>query len=135
MSYGTVHFQDMCIDVDSFEVETTLQNPFKNPGTRVDIHGHVKYMIENLERYGFKILSDTRNRVPEIKNVKFHDPATIVFWADGTKTVVKCGDEDTFDPEKGLAMAIAKKALGNKGHYFDTVKKWTDRYSEEDSSK
>lgn len=118
MSYGTVHFQDMCIDIDSFEVETALKNPF-----------------QNLERYGFKIISDTRNRVPEIKNVKFHDPATIVFWADGTKTVVKCGDEDTFDPEKGLAMAIAKKALGNKGHYFDTVKKWTEGYSEEDSSK
>ena len=50
------------------------------------------------------------SRIPEIKNVIFNDPATIVFWKDGTKTVVKCQDGDEFDPEKGLAMAIAKKA-------------------------
>lgn len=31
---------------------------------------------------------------------------------------------DGFDPEKGLAMAIAKKALGNKGNYYNEFKKW-----------
>lgn len=61
---------------------------------------------------------------PEIKNVIFNDPATIVFWEDGTKTVVKCQDGDEFDPEKGLAMAIAKKAYGNKGSYCNKIKKW-----------
>lgn len=55
-----------------------------------------------------------RKMTLEIKKVIFNNPATIVFWADGTKTVVKAKNED-FDPEKGLAMAIAKKALGNKG--------------------
>lgn len=59
-----------------------------------------------------------------IKNVIFNDPATIVFWADGTKTVVKAQGDDTFDPEKGLAMAISKKALGNKGNYCNELKKW-----------
>ena len=63
----------------------------------------------------------------KIKNVIFNDPATIVFWADGTKTVVKCGENDIYDPEKGLAMAVAKKYLGtNKSHsnYMDEFKKW-----------
>jgi hypothetical protein len=60
----------------------------------------------------------------EIKNVIFNDPATIVFWTDGTKTVVKCQDGDEFDPEKGLAMAISKKSLGNKGNYCNELKKW-----------
>ena len=50
-----------------------------------------------------------------IKNVIFNDPATIVFWNDGTKTVVKCGKNDTFDPEKGLAMAISKYFFYNAG--------------------
>ena len=58
-----------------------------------------------------------------IKNVIFDDPATIVFWNDGTKTVVKAENEE-FDPEKGLAMAISKKVLGNKGNYYETFKKW-----------
>ncbi len=56
--------------------------------------------------------------LPEIKDVIFNDSATIVFWDDGTKTVVKAVNEK-FDPEKGLAMAITKKALGNKGNYSD----------------
>ena len=38
-------------------------------------------------------------------------------WEDGTKTVVKAQGEK-FDPEKGLAMAISKKALGNKHSYY-----------------
>lgn len=65
--------------------------------------------------------------IPEIDNVIFNDPATIIFWKDGTKTIVKAEGED-FDPEKGLAMAISKKALGNKGNYFDIFKKWTKNY-------
>lgn len=60
----------------------------------------------------------------EIKDVIFNDPATIVFWKDGTKTVVKASNE-VYDPEKGLAMAIAKKAYGNQGNYFNKIKKWT----------
>lgn len=60
---------------------------------------------------------------PEIKKVHFSGPCTVVIWEDGTKTMVRCQDGDEFDPEKGLAMAIAKKALGNKGRYFDEFKK------------
>ena len=59
-----------------------------------------------------------------IRNVIFNDPATIIVWNDGTKTVVKCGEDEIFDPEKGLAMAIVKKALGNKGNYYNQIKKW-----------
>lgn len=69
----------------------------------------------------YKSLNETY--LPSIKKVIFNDPATIVIWADGTKTVVKC-DCELYDPEKGLAMAISKKALGNNGNYYETFKKW-----------
>lgn len=59
----------------------------------------------------------------EIDKVIFNKPATIVLWADRTKTVVKCGKNDVFDPEKGLAMCFAKKALGNKGRYYNVFKR------------
>ena len=61
-----------------------------------------------------------------VKPVKviFNYPATIVFWSDDTKTVVKCQGDDVFDPEKGLAMAYCKKMLGNKGNYYKQFKKW-----------
>lgn len=45
------------------------------------------------------------------KRIVHNGPALIVFWNDGTKTVVKCHDED-FDAEKGLAMALARKMWG-----------------------
>ena len=65
-----------------------------------------------------------------IKKVIFNNPATIVLWSDGSKTVVKSHLDD-YDPEKGLAMAIAKKALGNEGNYYNVFKKWLPN---EDSS-
>ena len=49
----------------------------------------------------------------KIKDVIYSNPATIVFWNDGSKTVVRCGKGETFDPEKGLAMAISKRVLGS----------------------
>ena len=51
---------------------------------------------------------------PKVKKVIYSFPATIVFWGDGTKTVVKCGDNDDFDEEKGVAMAFCEKVLGGK---------------------
>ncbi len=75
-----------------------------------------------------KALINSKFGVPKptmaIKNVIFHDPATIVYWADGTKTVVKCQPGDIFDPEKGLAMAIAKRVYGDNGRYCELFKKW-----------
>lgn len=61
-----------------------------------------------------------------IEKVIFNDPATIVLWEDGSKTVVKVQDGDTFDKEKGLAMALLKKLLGNNGSYYKEIKRWTE---------
>lgn len=70
--------------------------------------------------------NDKPNNKPlNIKKAIFNNPATIVIWSDGTKSVVKCGENDVYDPEKGLAMCIAKKFLGNNtGRYYETFKKW-----------
>ncbi len=59
-----------------------------------------------------------------VEKVIFSDNATIVLWNDGTKSVVKCDKWDKYDWEKGLAMAMAKKVLGNSGNYYNTFKKW-----------
>lgn len=44
---------------------------------------------------------ETNMTAASIKNVIFAPPATIVYWSDGSKTVVKCSKKDVFDPEKG----------------------------------
>ena len=41
---------------------------------------------------------------------------------------MRAQNDEAFDPEKGLTMAITKKVLGNKGSYFDEIKKWTEPY-------
>lgn len=57
----------------------------------------------------------TMHYFPDAKKVIFKGPATIVLWADKTKTVVKCMDGDTYDPEKAVLMAYLEKLAGGKG--------------------
>ena len=79
-------------------------------------------LISYHKYYDRQVARKKARTLNSIKRVIFNDPATIVLWADGTKTVVKCAKDEKFDPEKGLAMAIAKKALGNEGWYYDIFK-------------
>lgn len=71
-------------------------------------------------------LKPMQYRIPMIKNVIFNPPATIVFWEDGHKTVVKCSKNDRFDPEKAIAMAFVKKIYGNVSRYNDVIHKWIE---------
>lgn len=54
-----------------------------------------------------------------IDNVICQDSAVIIFWKDGTKTTAKCGPDDVFDYEKGLAIAALKYVFGNKVYQVD----------------
>lgn len=65
---------------------------------------------------GWPLRDKAPNKVPHglcAKRVVFAPPATVVYWADKTKTVVKCDPEDTYDRMTGLALCYMKKALGN----------------------
>lgn len=85
---------------------------------------------------------------PEIKRVIFNNPATIVYWEDGTKTVVKCMDEDVYSPDTGLAMCFMKKLFEKDDYtymkkdkdgeheetaygYKKVFKKWIDGYGKD----
>ena len=89
-------------------------------------------IVECAENYYMKSIEDhilnTRTYIQttdfRIDKVIFNDPATIVLWRDGTKTIVKCQEGDTYSKELGLAMCISKKALGNKGNFNDIFKEW-----------
>lgn len=104
---------------DSVEV---AQDPFEDATVRVEFR-------MNPLRSHFRPDATKINPLASIEKVIFNPPATIVLWNDGTKTLVKAQDDEPFDPEKGLAMAIAKKYLGNKGNYFNQIKKWTENFN------
>lgn len=68
--------------------------------------------ILSVEKY--KASMELRVDIPGmIDRVIFNDPATIIIWIDGSKTVVKRSDDDIWDPEKGFCMAIIKKLYGH----------------------
>ena len=88
-------------------------------------------LVDSLSEAASTIFADLKSQTIicsypflDITKVIFNSPATIVMWSDGTKTIVKCKKDEKFDPEKGLAIAISKKFLGNKGNYAKTFKKW-----------
>lgn len=105
---------------DSVEV---TQDPFEDAMVKIEFR-------MNSFRSHFRPDAKKINPLASIEKVIFNPPATIVLWNDGTKTVVKAQDDEPFDPEKGLSMAIAKKYLGNKGNYFNQIKKWTEKFEE-----
>lgn len=53
-------------------------------------------------------------------------PATIVFWKNGDKTVVKCSPDDEFDIEKGVAVAFLKYMFGNTGKFNELFRDLKD---------
>jgi hypothetical protein len=101
---------------------------FKPPYITTYEGGYPNNVMQEIDRVANAVTKAKEERMIrdrfKIKKVIFNKPATIVFWEDGTKTVVKASGEN-FDKEKGLAMAITKKILGlNKGNYNNIFKKW-----------
>lgn len=66
---------------------------------------------------GFKVIRD--DEVVDMSNgpkkIIFNYPATICFWPDGTKTVVKCVEGQEFSEYYGYLACLAKKLYGTNG--------------------
>lgn len=139
------------MDSDYFHTDkhvVTIEIPFD---TRVneEIEGTVKMSETHYAIYeGFsnaidqytKNLKDLQNqffgtyKIPEVREIRYNGPATIVFWEDNTKTVVKMQpDEAYYDPDKAFAMAVCKKLFGNKfnRHLTEAQKAFKKCYEEE----
>lgn len=89
----------------------------------------MRYMhwVDRVMEEAAKKKEETTMTAASIKNVIFNPPATIVFWTDGSKTVVKCNAKEEFDPEKGMAMAIAKRCANNSDDFYKEIKKWVEK--------
>lgn len=96
----------------------------------------VYFMIAKaIEDKGIKIPLPTPQKA-SIHKIIFNGPATVVFWTDGTKTVVRYNDEtETIDDrEKAVFAACAKKLLGTNAtgsNYLDCIKPAFDAAQEE----
>ena len=79
-------------------------------------------------------LTEQKPQAPELTvvDVIYNDPATVVYWSDKTRTVVKCQPGDTYDPKTGFLLALCKKVCGNTGNYNDLLRECIPGYGEED---
>jgi hypothetical protein len=59
----------------------------------------------------------------DVKNVIFSGGKTIVLWADGTKTIVTCGEGDVFDPYAGFCAAVTKRMFGTTRNAMRALEK------------
>lgn len=62
-----------------------------------------------------------------VKKIMHNGPATIVFWKDGTKTVVRLKEGDKYDPYAAFTAAVAKRLYGKNMKISEIV----DRYSKD----
>lgn len=96
----------------------------------------VYFMIAKaIEDRGIKIPLPASQKA-SIHKIIFNGPATVVFWTDGTKTIVRYNDEtETIDDrEKAVFAACAKKLLGTNAtgsNYLDRIKPAFDKAQEE----
>ena len=95
---------------DGGTITTTTTN-----GNSVEWSGYVDYI-----KMGDTVLF-SRKLPLAAERIIFHNPATIVYWNDGTKTVVKCSGEE-FDEEKGLTMAWMRKLYGSRMAFLRAIK-------------
>jgi len=86
-----------------------------------------KSLFEEYFNTQFKLKQLPTLKKSDIKQVIHNNPATIVIWSDGSKTVVKCQDGDTYSEELGLAMCICKKVFSNKGNFNEVFKEWCSK--------
>ena len=60
-------------------------------------------------------------KLPRIDHVKFNGPATIVFWKDGTKTVVKHDGKGRKDKRQAILYAFIRKIYGEGRPYHNIL--------------
>ena len=126
--YEFEHFlkEDKTVNFLSFETEHNLFDDGLRCRLTFEIDMKEAYRFEplmkrargsiQLKEFGEHVVSaflDGTN-LPKPKKVMFNDPATIVFWEDGTKTVVKRAADEPDDKELAIMYCVFKKVIGNR---------------------
>lgn len=108
-------------------------------GTRILTGANARHIADSTRKLGVEIypyIEYTSSYFTKHSNLSSKDidlvdfnekkGTTVVKWKDGSITKVKVQTDkgDRYDAETGLAMCIAKKALGNKGSFNEVFKKW-----------
>lgn len=67
-----------------------------------------------------------KEAIPKVKRIIFNPPATIVLWEDGTKTVVKCMENEPYSEYYGFLCALGKKIFGSNSKIIKLVRSYSE---------
>ena len=83
---------------------------------RVNLEGILRHHISDA------VEPSDKSRAPiKPKRVLYYNKATITYWTDGTKTVVKCDPRDKYSKRMGLFLCHLKKLCGNNSRAFNDM--------------
>ena len=91
------------------------------PGTTVRVNDIPTY-VKLVGIYDSALIQHHVASAYGVKKIIYNDPATIVFWKDGTKTVVKCAKGEKFNEYTAFCAALAKKVYGTNSRVTKIVK-------------
>lgn len=120
-------------------LDEEIEGTVKMPETHYAVYEGFSNAIDQYT----KTIEDLQNRffgtykIPKVREIRYNGPATIVFWEDNTKTVVKVQPgEEYYDPDKAFAMAVCKKLFGNKfNRHLTKAQKAFEKSCEEEYEK
>lgn len=79
--------------------------------------------LKSITKYGQEPQIPERLRMaPQPEKIVYNDPATIVYWQDGFKTVVKRSENEPENKYAAFCAALAKKIYGNNSRINRIVK-------------
>lgn len=124
---------DLILDEWDGNVDATMKVISKEYGW---LEKHLYFRVRSdIERARYEKFKPRNSKFPKPKKVHFSGPCTIIIWEDKTKTIVRCQDGDTFDPEVGISMCYLKKLLGNEGNYYNHIRKAKKMANYDETSK
>lgn len=85
-------------------------------------NGFDSIIYEMEKKHKFTERSSTMKKI-DVEKIIFNGPKTIVFWTDGTKTIVSMSQEErNFDPEDAFRAAYTKKMYGTNSKIKHIIK-------------
>ena len=129
-----------CVNRNLTKVSNDCFRRMMKKEVKMNVIGYIKSDMEctrEVVAYNYSFLSSMRNFM-QVEKAIFNPPYTIVIFKDKTKVIVKAGEGEEYDPEKGFAMALCKKMLGSNksgSNYYDIFKKFLPKENDSESHK
>lgn len=118
-----------------YDIVADNRTHYDNPVTVIEDNVSIRELPVGVyvrEITSAKVLKAPPKPTGGIENIYLNeDKGTVIIkWVDGTKTKVKCQDNESFDAEKGIALCFMKRAFFNRGCYNDVFKKYIGEVDE-----